>query len=366
MSIILGVAALEHTEYPPFGKQTIYFEELCQAALNTPVELFFFSPSSWQKTTNRCEGYSYRNKQWIPTVSKLPQIVYDRSFGYDPKISQFRSYLAKAKSNVLNPLPLASLLGNKIKFHHFLINHSLPTLEAFALNKLNEEFFQREKASYYLKPVLGKGGAGILILEKNGDQFLLKREGEHPLIFKNSRLLLKYLTNYLNDKNYLIQSKAVLSYLNNCPFDLRVLVQNEGKDNYSITGVGVRMGKEDSFVSNLNAGGTALPLEALEEHYQRYHHKKLQDEMNDIAQLCHQCCHLLHNKYGSFLEVGFDILLTLDRGPVILEANSKPSRWFFNILAEYYQDKELSHFFQQQRRNAVKAPILFTVNNYKL
>jgi len=327
MSLILGVVTLENSDYPPFGKQTTYFEELSSAASITHVELQFFSPVNWQKTTNLCKGYSYKNKQWSFTVFELPLIIYDRTFGSIPILSEFRNYLEEGKYKVLNPLNLSRLLSNKIKFQHFLLEHHIPTLEAFSLNELNDDFFQEEQASYYLKPVFGKGGADMFVLEKNAKHFVLKLDADNSISFKNCSLLFSYFKKHFKDKRYLIQAKAKLSYLNNRPFDIRVLLQNEGINNYSVTGYGVRVGKENSFVSNLNAGGTVLPLEAMEDHYKQYHHKKLEEEMKNIFELCKQCCTYLHNSYGNFLEIAFDILLTLDRGPIILEANSKPSRW---------------------------------------
>ena len=84
--------------------------------------------------------------------------------------------------------------------------------------------------------------------------------------------------------------------------------------------------------------------------------------MKVIIELCQQCSSFLHNSYGRFLEIVFDILLTLDKGPIILEANSKPSRWFFNILAEYYkEDGKRRAFFQEQRKKAVSAPLIFAL-----
>ncbi len=364
MAVILGVAAVESSVYPPFGKQTFYFEEMIDATSNGSIEILFFSPLNWQKTTNLCKGYRYKNNQWSSVVFELPHLIYDRTFGGFPILHEFQAYLHEQKYSVLNPLPLAAFLANKIKFHHFLLEHHLPTLNALSLDALTEQFFQEEQASYFLKPIFGKGGEGIGLLEKSKDNFILKKDAKHSIVFKNYELLFNYLKKHLLHKNYLIQPQAKLSYFNDRPFDIRVLVQNNSVNNYLITGYGVRVGKEKSFVSNLNTGGTVYPIEALDEHYSKYHNKKLSEEMNTLLRLCRQCCEALHNKYGNFLEIGFDILLTLDKGPIILEANSKPSRWLFNVLAEYYQEEEPAYFFQQLRKKAVSAPIVFTLNNY--
>ena len=39
--------------------------------------------------------------------------------------------------------------------------------------------------------------------------------------------------------------------------------------------------------------------------------------------------------YGSFIEIGYDILFTKNKGPVIIEGNAKPSRWIFNVISDY-------------------------------
>jgi hypothetical protein len=61
--------------------------------------------------------------------------------------------------------------------------------------------------------------------------------------------------------------------------------------------------------------------------------------------------------------LGFDILLTEDRGPIILEANSKPARWIFNLLAARFpENSEEALYYRQLRAQSVAAPLHFLAN----
>jgi hypothetical protein len=84
-----------------------------------------------------------------------------------------------------------------------------------------------------------------------------------------------------------------------------------------------------------------------------------------MEQICLQCTRLLHDRFGDFAEIAFDILLTEERGPIILEANGKPARRIFILLARNFPEDSARHEeFKNLRRQSVRAPMVFVANTY--
>jgi hypothetical protein len=372
MKKILGIASVEQEGYYPFGKQTFYFEDMVRAADKMDLDLLFFSPIDWHIDRDEVDGYVYNEGKWIKIRAPFPKIVYDRSFSKaeegKEKIEFFRRFLVQKHIPVLNPVGYADLLNDKIAFHRFLADRGLPTLETLPIEfMLSDEFAVHGKIrELYLKPIMGTGGFGIFVLKKQGTEFILDNHiNTQRRQFSTARDAFDYLTGIIDVKSYFLQPAADMYYFEGSPFDIRVLVQNYGVGDYHVTGTGVRVGSKGGYVSNLNSGGTALPPEALAGYYYQHYQKNILAEMEQIASLCLSCCRELEREFGNFLEIGFDILLTKDKGPVILEGNSKPSRWIFNVLADYFSDNpEQFEKYRRLRAETVRVPLVYAEKNY--
>jgi len=76
------------------------------------------------------------------------------------------------------------------------------------------------------------------------------------------------------------------------------------------------------------------------------------------------CTHKLHEAFGSFLELGFDTMLTREQGPVVLEANSKPGRIIFSKLADAYPAASEEYAkYKLVKREAARRPAMF-INSF--
>jgi glutathione synthase/RimK-type ligase-like ATP-grasp enzyme len=362
----LGIIAQLENDPTPFGKQTIYFQDMVNFGFDLPVTLFVFSPIDWIENTNKILAYSFENGKWSSYMRTIPKIIYDRftakSQIESDKILKFREYLKRNNYNFLINPDLAELLRNKLKFHEFLIANNLPTINGFHIsnitqNKLIELFNYND--TIYIKPISGSGGFGIAICEKNNDKAILKTTTE------TLEINVEELANILVSKfsnNYFIQTKALTDYYNNCPYDIRVLIQNYGNKNYEITGIVVRVGQQGAWVSNLNSGGKGIAYEELENYFIETY--KFHDLKNIITKICLDCCLKLDEIYDGFAEIAFDILLTFDKGPIIIEGNSKPARWVFNSIASNYElNSEQDIKYKELRKKTVILPLIYVTNN---
>ncbi len=363
----LGVMALENEEYFPFGKQVFFFEDMMDSFKGRKFDVFFFSPLEWQKGRSKLGGYKLIGKEWVKVKEQIPDIIYDRAFSKDnfqkSHIGNCRDFLAKSKRTILNPFGLVSILNNKVKFHQFLMDKNIPTLECYDFSVLeNPSFFDSTPINrFYVKPTFGSKGEGIFVIEKQREQYILYDNIGKGKTYKSYTWLLKKLKSLIDTPDrYFVQLEAQINRYKDSPFDIRVLVQNYG-DDYKVTGLGARIGIKKSMTSNLNAGGLALPLSDLESFFNKKYGTSVKVEENKIKKICIDCCKALKKEYGEFLEIGFDILCTRDKGPIIIEGNSKPSRWIFNVIADHLISlNESADYYKSLRKETVKVPLVFT------
>jgi len=335
-------ARIINNEKGLFGVQTSFFEALSREGLTLGLTLHFFSVESWQKTENCLAAFQFDGSQWSPTKIPIPHIVYDRCF--PDKDSQaatkaLRQFLRDQTIMFAIPTSLARLTGSKLKFNRFLIKHNIPHIKTFSFKRMKTTRLQsllNEHGTVYLKPSFGMGGQGIVVIQKlRWNRVALHfRDGARKVI--STEQLLPQLEACQDFSRYIVQPSANAYGFENSPVCIRVLVQNTEKNNYQITGSVSRVGAKKAWLAVPGPQERALPLHEMANYYKRVYQKDIFEEKARVESLCMDCTHKLHEKYGSFLELGFDIMLTKEQGPVILEANSAPGRTIFGKMADAY------------------------------
>ncbi len=364
--ITLGVAAVEQSEWPPYGKQRFFFEEMVNTTPELAVNYFFFSPFDLKNIDDKIAGWEYKNGNWNKAIQKMPLNIYDRSFSSNQegkeRLISFRNLIKEANFHVLNPVDFGFLLDDKRNFHQYLLHNKIPTLETFESDLLSDTELFYDVDSFYLKPNQGSGGIGIYVIEKNEKGFSLSNNtNSNVQYFDSQGDIYIFLKNKINLSEYFLQKKAEVVKLNNSPVDLRVLIQNHGYNNYRITGQALRVGQENSKVSNLQSGGKAVAFEDVIDLISAQLSTNKEKLTQEISEIVLKCCAFLHRDFGNFFETGIDLLLTKN-GPIILEANTRPSRWVFTMIAD--ADLSKSATYKTIRNESVRMPAKYTMMNH--
>lgn len=365
----LGITALEQSEWPPYGKQRFFFEDMVNAAADLEMSFFFFSPYDIYK--NEIEGWFFDNGNWQRQKQKRPDLIYDRAFSAleteRKELANFRQFLKDESLKVLNSVDMALLCDDKAAFHHFLQERKLPTLEVLPFESLARVGIFEKQFCYFIKPKSGSGGLGIYVVKKTQVGFALNNHlNDENWHFESLPLLKDFLSEKIKSAQYFIQPKAKIFDFENAPIDLRVLIQNHGSSNYQISGMALRQGQAGSNVSNLQSGGTALAIEEIAEWLEEVLHFSISSVLEQVKKISFDTCMAIDQKFGEFAEIGLDFLLSTE-GPIVMEANARPSRWVFNVLADRYQDEpEQSLFYKSQRTLSVKMPAVFAKKIAKL
>ncbi len=364
MDYNLGVLSVQIEEYFPFGKQRFFFEDMIQSYQEEDLKVLFFSPLDWDES-NIVHGFEFDGNQWKKVKASVPQLIYDRAFSKSEEekniIEKCRLGLEQNGHHFLNPLGLANLLNDKIGFHQFLLGHEIPTLGTLQIqsDSITEQDLSFTNKRIFLKPNFGSKGEGIYVIEKlpNGFNFI-DRIG-NSVFYQSLEELNFFIKNEnLDLKRYFLQEEASLESFNNSPFDIRVLVQNYGEE-YKISGKGVRIGQLNAVTANLNSGGKANAVEEIADFMISRFGRTIEEEIQKIEEICLTTSLLLEQEFGAFVEIGYDILITHD-GPIIIEANAKPSRWLFNVIADDKTARgESAEKFLELRKETVKVPLIY-------
>ena len=326
------------------------------------MEVVFFSPQDL--ALSACLSWDQEWKKQV--LSTPPGVVYDRFLPRNPDewtlLQQTNTLLVKSGCLITNPLGLTELLRDKLVFHQFLLRHNIPTILPIRLEEASEVDLDRllaESEVVYVKPIAGAKGTsiGVIATEEKGFAFY---DGTGLLRgrFPNTKSSLSWLKSHFDSLRTVIMRSAHCSRLLGGSFDIRVLVQNAALEQYVVTGMAARLGREGAWVSNLAKGGRALTITELMEQLQPNFVERTSQLAERLTSLSLECAHLLHNRCGSFAEVGIDFVLDAQTVPLILEANSKPARWIFVQLADSHSPSSIfASEFRELRKLSVQTPL---------
>ncbi|WP_236575573.1 MULTISPECIES: YheC/YheD family protein [Paenibacillus] len=183
--------------------------------------------------------------------------------------------------------------------------------------------------SVYLKPDEGTGGHGIYRIHRDKNNLIL-RTGSKSRIFSSLNDLYTSIKNVLTRGKYIVQEGIELLKHNHRPFDIRVMVQKNGKGILDVTGIIGRQAKRNKVVTNYHSGGTPLPVDTLLKSHLNDESRKRYIQL--LERLGKDASTVLGKSYRSKRAFGVDIAIDNKMNPWVLEINTKPDMSIFNAL----------------------------------
>jgi glutathione synthase/RimK-type ligase-like ATP-grasp enzyme len=222
----------------------------------------------------------------------------------------------------------------KLGKYHFMkkftaIDSYLP--ETRIATKSNIKSMIKLYDSLYLKPDEGTGGHGIFKLTKSKKGFTL-RSGTSSINYNSIDTLYHSFHRLFTKNKYVVQKGIDLLKHNKRSFDIRVMVQKNGKQTLVPTGIVGRLAMPKKIVTNYHSGGTPLPVDMLlRSHLKSDSRKKYIHRMEILAK---DASNILAQSYKSKRAFGVDIAVDSKMKPWILEINTKPDMSIFNTLRD--------------------------------
>ena len=318
----------------PFGNITPFTRELSEIAKQKGLLLYFITPQELNHHGNYMNGWFYTS-EWKNETLPFPNVVYNRianrSIEQSEQVQHFLKVLKKLEIPFFN-----SRFFNKDEVftalqHDMTVTSMLPKSELLHHSEQIKQMIKRYN-TIYIKPIYGRLGRGIYRIQYLPASGTYKLEQANQSLSKAKHYtslnrLLAYLRPKLRNQSYQLQQGIDLIQVNRKPIDFRVLVQKNGKGQWSVTSIVARTAADDIFVSNVSKGGsigtvaTVLPALSLST---KYTTESLTDELKRVALLLATA---FETNFDAMLgELGIDLALDEDEKIWLLEINGKPSK----------------------------------------
>jgi glutathione synthase/RimK-type ligase-like ATP-grasp enzyme len=338
---LLGIMVTELNRELPFGSSDFY-EHLTYHGANKGLDVFVFSPNriDWTQEVVRGHTYVSERQEWIMKHFPLPSLIYDRCF-FNNKESyqQYRYHVRKLRETprirflgygLSGKWEVDQILQKDSTLHLYLPKTSLLTSGAQLRKWLHA------RSSVFLKPQGGSQGKGTMRLQKlthteGNSSFQIKGRDahNHPIEhqFKQFDHCWHWLRNLMGTRPYLVQEYLTLHSSEGMAYDVRSLVQKNGRGLWESTGMAVRIGKPGSITSNLHGGGTAKEVSAFLT--KEFGDTKATELIETLTMLSSRIPPVLESHHGRLAEIGIDLGIDTYGRVWILEVNSKPGRTIF-------------------------------------
>ncbi|MEK4063802.1 MULTISPECIES: YheC/YheD family endospore coat-associated protein [Paenibacillus] len=218
-----------------------------------------------ERTVN---GYvpSPSGKLWYSIPVPLPQVIYNRISNREeeeraPVARKIAECLEHDHIKLYNPSFFNKWdLFEWLKASRATSKHVPKTRRLRSSNTLIAMLSTHD--SLYLKPESGKAGKGIMRLKYREDVSLPYRlqiqSGKKNATYKAASMdrLWARISKEKKQSRYIVQQAIQLATHHGRPFDLRVLLQKNGRGGWAVTGIGARLAGARSITTHVPRGGS--------------------------------------------------------------------------------------------------------------
>ncbi|MFJ9498527.1 YheC/YheD family endospore coat-associated protein [Brevibacillus centrosporus] len=309
------------------------FKDIALSGKKWGALVFVFTPQgiNWEK--KKVRGYLYNERQnlWQELILPFPHVVYNR---IPTRKAEQRPEVRKTLSRI-NDLPNVTLFNRCFfdKQELFQMLAYYPSVQSFLpeTKKLDNlarfRTFCTEHRFVYLKPVRGKAGEGIMRIDYKNDMWRLERLKDQKAIirrFRDLEDLWKHVKGHTRDKRYIMQQGIKRARYMGKPFDVRVLVQKDGKGEWGVTGVGIRRSGSQSITTHVPRGGSIHSLSSVLQALFSTDPEKMESTIHHTSLTIAQA---LNEEIKDLAEMSMDLGLTEDGKLWFFEANAKPEKF---------------------------------------
>jgi hypothetical protein len=189
-----------------------------------------------------------------------------------------------------------------------------------------------------IKPCLGYGGHGVLkVTSKEGELYEIHAENA-VITFHGKKQTYDYLKKRIRRKQRcIVQQRIPLATIDDCPFDLRVMVQRrKGSSKWEVTGTLAKVAAKNFVITNvareISPVEKAIELSSIDECV-------LEDLLSKIDHIALLTAKRLQKFYPKQRMIGIDMGIDQNGNVWIIETNFKPGMFLFHFL----EDKTMYH-----------------------
>ncbi|WP_049867859.1 YheC/YheD family endospore coat-associated protein [Paenibacillus sp. D9] len=332
-----------------------FLAALSSRAEELGVDLYVFTPGSLDPDSGILTGYVRESSGWSEKEVPWPAVIYDRCGPLvSGRIRPYRDTLSRLAALQPHVVLNGWLPGKSAQYDALrrsgaelaeLVPPSRPLAGRQALCETAESF-----GSLFLKPDGGMQGRGVISAAPAAEGGWLVRGrdgGSRPFRSLQPDLdaAAALICRLAGRTRYVVQPCLPLCDRQGRPFDIRALVQKDGRGEWRLTGTAMRRGRPGGVASNLHGGGEAIPArDGLSMQLGLAAADRVSARIDRLALAAAEAA---ESSFGRFAELGLDFGVEPDGRLWLLEMNSRPGREAF------------AGFAGGTARTAVERPLLY-------
>lgn len=352
----IGIFCQRYPVGPIYGPQTAFFRRLIGIGRTMNMCVYIFEAGDVDRTRGTVHGVTWiSGRGWVRRRFPLPHVLYDRGL-VNGRVMRVQHWLRHRGVEQFN-----SWVGSKLWVYRQMSR--VPELAAYipetvVLRRTADlAAMVRRHGTVYVKAAGGGKGIGIWVvsLDRSGG-YAYRYTDAHCRIRRGRTTDLSAIVHLLRSRPrqpWLIQPRIDLLRHGGRIFDVRVLVQRDGRGTLHVTGTGARIGRRGSIISNIFGGGDARALEPLLEESLGLSpsaalemRRKIEKIALSVAELIHRAC----RRTGHIGELGIDIGIDRSGHLWFFEANSRTGRNVFQMAG-----------MRENARHALRRPMEFAL-----
>ncbi|MED1202412.1 YheC/YheD family protein [Heyndrickxia acidicola] len=287
------------------------------------------------------EGTCYipLKKKWIRSTFPLPNIIYNRlpsRLGEkEQSFIQFKEKMKQKTLSFFNPSYIDKFSLYSLFSKHKTLSSLLPPTILIDNDASILDAFLSEHTDLYIKPTSSSQGNGIKRIKKSSFDMVHVTTAKKEVSFPTFEAFWKHHQSDSRFTSFLAQKTIESRLLNGRKFDYRIL-SHYHKGRYLLTGIGIRVAKENGLTTHVPRGGTLYP-------YKELQNPDLDKQFEWIA---NECGKALTKEYGFFGEFTLDVGEDKDGKLWLYEVNAKPMAFDEKDIEEN-KIKSLSRLFHE-------------------
>src|SRR5699024_5863786 len=287
------------------------------------IKLVYFSIADVNIDKGLVNGQMYLNNEWEKVIVPIPKYIDVNPHLYknrsNVKVLNYlkdKSTLSIYKKNIISKDDLQSKFAKSKR----LKRYGIPSESTKDFEQLLDFISLHQKI--VIKPVDGMQGKSVISIEQDTQNQFKVGIKKETFIYRMEDLK-KLYKNEIADKRYMMQRFIESRTEQNDPFDCRIHMEKNGRNQWIVANMFIRVGIGQSVVSNINqGGGISKPKEFLKVNYGK-------EKGSIILQDLQQTGKILANELEKHVKhtlmvVGIDVGIEPDGNLVVFEVNSFP------------------------------------------
>jgi len=308
-----------------------YFRDLARAGERLGSTTFLFAPQDVNVANRTVTGFVPTSSGWSRRTYNWPEVVIDRHRRSGQEYMRLRTsnLFHYANNRFTNKWNITRIFLQEERLAPWM-----PETVEYSREHLRQ-MLKRHRL-LYIKPGNGTGGSSIVRVKATENGYAVLGRGlkqlKHSVSFTTINSLALWLDRWtvkerIREGNFMIQQGLDLELVPDRVTDTRLLIQKNELGNWTITGMGMRVGPAGSSTSNLHGGGKAVPFQEIAE--KKFGAEKTESIREECERLAFQIVQVIEERFGSMMEFGLDIGIDVDGRVWLIEVNPKPGRDIF-------------------------------------